>query len=100
MASPGSGRGGPGWRRFRARGPGERFVEADAAMLTGAGAAFRAGARCFHHKSGMGTVAAVDGDRLSTEFDNAGHTKVVAPFLETTLQPDHIGRGAVWEKRC
>src|SRR3546814_15216550 len=82
MSSPGCGRGGAGWRRSRAGGPGERFVEGDAEMLTGAGAAFRAGDRCFHQKFGMGTVAAVDGDRLSIEFDNAGSKKVVAAFVE------------------
>jgi DNA helicase-2/ATP-dependent DNA helicase PcrA len=37
--------------------------------------------RVFHQKFGMGTVKAVDGDKLDINFDHAGDKKVIARFL-------------------
>ncbi|MEQ8817163.1 MAG: UvrD-helicase domain-containing protein [Thalassobaculum sp.] len=39
--------------------------------------------RVFHQKFGMGTVKAVDGDKLEIEFDHAGVKKVVETFVST-----------------
>ncbi len=39
------------------------------------------GDRVFHQKFGMGTVNAVDGDKLEISFDHAGDKKVVATFV-------------------
>jgi len=45
-------------------------------------AGFAPGERCFHLKFGMGTVTAVEGDKLTIRFDKAGTKKVVAAFVE------------------
>ena len=37
--------------------------------------------RVFHQKFGMGTVTAVDGDKLDISFDHAGEKKVIARFI-------------------
>ena len=49
---------------------------------TGEGDGFAPGERCFHMKFGMGTVKAVEGDKLTIAFDKAGTKKVVAAFVE------------------
>jgi DNA helicase-2/ATP-dependent DNA helicase PcrA len=75
-------RGGPGWQRLQARGPGARLIEAEPEILHGSGAGFINGDRCFHQKFGMGWVRKVEGDHLTIDFDNAGTKKVVAAFVE------------------
>ncbi len=45
------------------------------------GAKFARGERVFHQKFGYGTIAAVEGDRLSITFDVAGEKKVIASFI-------------------
>jgi len=52
------------------------------AKSTGAEAAFAAGARVFHTKFGPGTVAAVDGNKITVDFDKAGRKMVLDSFLE------------------
>src|SRR5690606_15128784 len=78
--------GGPGWRRYQARAgerqPPPRIIEAQAEHLRDAGPDFDLGDRCFHQKFGMGTIAAIDGDRLTIEFDHAGTKKVVAAYVQ------------------
>ena len=73
--------GGPGWRRFQERGPGAKFIEATAEPIAVAEASFAPGDRCFHQKFGMGNVRAVDGDKLTIDFDKAGEKRVVAAFV-------------------
>ena len=73
--------GGPGWRRFQERGPGVKFIEATAEPLSDAKAGFAPGDRCFHQKFGMGNIRAVDGDKLTIQFDKAGEKRVVAAFV-------------------
>jgi DNA helicase-2/ATP-dependent DNA helicase PcrA len=36
----------------------------------------------FHQKFGPGTVAAVDGNKLTVDFDKAGQKRVVDSFVE------------------
>jgi len=84
-ASPGFG--GPGWRRYHERASGgtrpqPQVIDAQAQYLEDAAAAFDAGDRCFHQKFGMGTVTAVDGSRLTIDFDHAGTKKVVAAYVQ------------------
>ena len=43
--------------------------------------AFDPGARVFHQKFGYGTVTAVEGDKLSIDFEKAGPKNVVARFV-------------------
>ena len=75
----------PGWRRMQAR-AGERpvaqpkearniVVDIDAAP------AFDPGTRVFHQKFGYGAVTAVEGDKLTIDFDKAGTKNVVARFV-------------------
>ena len=45
---------------------------------------FVAGARVFHQKFGPGTVAAVDGNKLTVDFDKAGRKMVLESFLQST----------------
>ena len=44
-------------------------------------AAYDLGARVFHQKFGYGTVAAVEGDKLTIDFEKAGRKNVVARFV-------------------
>ncbi|HXL67355.1 MAG TPA: 3'-5' exonuclease, partial [Xanthobacteraceae bacterium] len=89
----------PGWRRGRARrqeeggnGPGFQekrrgfrappMIEGElVAKSTGVVGAFAAGERVFHQKFGYGEVTAVDGNKLTVQFDKAGEKRVVDSFL-------------------
>ncbi len=44
--------------------------------------AFKTGERVLHQKFGSGTVAAVDGNKLTIDFDEAGRKRVVDSFVE------------------
>jgi len=89
----------PGWERARARAQeaeraGQsgarrpavqpRTIEGElvAKSVIGGEATFQAGARVFHQKFGNGTVAAVDGNKLTVDFDKAGRKRVLDSFLE------------------
>ena len=101
----------PGWRRAQGRtqggggsgGYGGGFSEAGPGYDSGAGArrkggplliegelvakstgsdsAYQAGSRVFHVKFGNGTVAAVDGNKLTIDFDKAGRKMVLESFV-------------------
>ena len=87
-ASPGAGFGShyetPGWRRARA-GSGDGFRSTAPSSrgepLGPSGAVFAPGDAVFHQKFGSGTVAAVDGDKVSVDFAMAGRKLVMAHFL-------------------
>ena len=71
------------WVPTKRRGPpAGPVIEGTASRATGDGEGFRPGERCFHQKFGMGTVGAVDGDKLTIAFDKAGSKKVVAAFVK------------------
>jgi len=108
----GSSYGTPGWQRARRRGSGFEEAEPDfdaddapagrrrggfgqrgrrgpltiegelVARSTGAASAFAVGDRVFHLKFGNGNVTAVDGNKLSIQFDQAGEKRVVDSFVE------------------
>ena len=44
--------------------------------------AFAKGARVFHLKFGPGTVALVDGNKLTVDFDKAGRKMVLESFVQ------------------
>jgi len=48
----------------------------------GAESAYAPGGRVFHRKFGYGTVIAVEGDKLSIEFDHSGEKKVIDSFVQ------------------
>jgi len=52
------------------------------AKSTGTISAFAAGDRVFHQKFGNGNVIAVDGNKLTIQFDKAGEKRVVDSFVE------------------
>jgi DNA helicase-2/ATP-dependent DNA helicase PcrA len=52
------------------------------AKSTGAESSFAAGERVFHIKFGNGTVAAVDGNKLTIDFDKAGRKMVLEGFVQ------------------
>jgi DNA helicase-2/ATP-dependent DNA helicase PcrA len=79
----------PGWRRAQdsaarrdAGSPATtRFLEGHAASRADAPSAFAAGARVFHIKFGAGSVVAVDGPKLTVDFDRAGRKMVLDSFV-------------------
>jgi DNA helicase II / ATP-dependent DNA helicase PcrA len=52
------------------------------AKSTGTVSAFTPGDRVFHQKFGNGNVTAVDGNKLTIQFDRAGEKRVVDSFVE------------------
>ena len=52
------------------------------AKSTGIVSAFSVGDRVFHQKFGNGNVVAVDGNKLTIQFDKAGEKRVVDSFVE------------------
>ncbi len=84
----------PGWQRAQAsRGAHDPRSRVEREPLTiegelvarsviGGDAKFATGDRVFHLKFGPGTVAAVDGNKLTVDFDKAGQKKVVDSFVE------------------
>ncbi len=52
------------------------------AKSTGTTSAFSAGDRVFHQKFGNGNVTAIDGNKLTIQFDKAGEKRVVDSFVE------------------
>ena len=52
------------------------------ASSTAQGSDFKVGDRVFHEKFGYGHVAAIDGNKLTVDFDKAGQKKVVDSFVD------------------
>jgi DNA helicase II / ATP-dependent DNA helicase PcrA len=52
------------------------------AKSTGTTSAFTLGDRVFHQKFGNGNITAIDGNKLTIEFDKAGQKRVVDSFVE------------------
>ncbi|HET6376918.1 MAG TPA: UvrD-helicase domain-containing protein [Methylocella sp.] len=89
----------PGWQRAKQhaaqaeRGDAQRFcsgaarrgplqIEGELVARSSAASAFAEGARVFHMKFGLGTVAAADGNKLTVDFDKAGRKMVLESFLQ------------------
>lgn len=80
----------PGWRRAQeqTREPGPsrtprapRILEGRAVAIESEASSFRPGARIFHAKFGPGRVHAVDGAKLTVDFDKAGRKMVLESFV-------------------
>jgi DNA helicase-2/ATP-dependent DNA helicase PcrA len=52
------------------------------AKSTGTISAFSPGDRVFHQKFGNGNITAIDGNKLTIQFDKAGEKRVVDSFVE------------------
>ncbi|MGY2052108.1 ATP-dependent helicase [Methylobacterium sp. JK268] len=90
----------PGWQRAQANSAAQTRFEGDrfggrggrggprqiegtlVAKSTGAASDYVAGARVFHTKFGPGSVAAVDGNKLTVDFDKAGRKMVLDSFVQ------------------
>ena len=98
MDSYGSSYATPGWQRAQRRGEearqgaqggfqdsrarrGPLQIEGELVASSSARSAFAKGARVFHDKFGPGTVAAVDGNKLTIDFDKAGRKMVLESFV-------------------
>ncbi len=62
----------------RGRTPGDMLASSDPAAAGG----MTVGARIFHDKFGYGRVAAIDGAKLTVDFEKAGQKKVVESFVK------------------
>ncbi|QRM30861.1 ATP-dependent helicase [Microvirga sp. VF16] len=88
----------PGWQRaqahrastedggYSARRSGERrgpmLIEGELVAKSTGGSGFAVGGRVLHTKFGPGTIEAVDGNKLTVEFDKAGRKMVLDSFVE------------------
>jgi DNA helicase-2/ATP-dependent DNA helicase PcrA len=65
-------------------GPRGRTIEGElnSRSTTETPSAFSTGDRVFHLKFGNGNVAAVDGNKLTVDFDKAGRKRVLDGFVE------------------
>ena len=86
----------PGWRRAEARqrvwdeggrrgppSPGPTFEGSVHGRQSASSSTFQAGSRVFHTKFGPGAVVAVDGSKLTVDFDKAGRKLVMDSFVAT-----------------
>ena len=79
----------PGWKRAQERSQDAgykrpappRVIEGRAIALAAQSSAYRAGERVFHQKFGPGRVLAVDGAKLTVDFDKAGRKMVLDSFV-------------------
>ena len=85
---------------MRARGAGARrgpmLIEGElVARSTGAASGFAPAPASSTQKFGPGTVAAVDGNKLTVEFDRAGRKMVLDSLWKLCLAPVSL-----WDRRC
>jgi DNA helicase-2/ATP-dependent DNA helicase PcrA len=75
----------PGWKRMQSRAasrPTSQPQEARNIVIdASASPAHAPGERVFHQKFGYGIIAAVEGDKLTIDFEKAGRKNVVARFV-------------------
>ncbi len=75
----------PGWKRMQARAGTRGMAQPQEArnmvIDVGAAPAFDPGTRVFHQKFGYGAVTAVEGEKLTIDFDKAGTKNVVSRFV-------------------
>ncbi|MGI9416126.1 MAG: DUF3553 domain-containing protein, partial [Hyphomicrobiales bacterium] len=60
-----------------------RIIEGElVAREDGPGADFDLGERVFHDKFGYGSIASIDGNKLTIDFEKAGRKRVLDSFVE------------------
>lgn len=80
----------PGWKRAKAqsqarKSPGPLTIDGDLVARSvddGTGSAYTAGDRVTHLKFGAGIVTAVEGNKLTINFDTVGRKKVIESFVK------------------
>ncbi|MEQ1619732.1 MAG: 3'-5' exonuclease, partial [Terricaulis sp.] len=77
----------PGWRRAQEN-AGKRgkppMLEGEARLIARSGdddSSFKRGDRIFHQKFGYGLIRAVEGNKLTVDFDKAGEKRVIDSFV-------------------
>ncbi len=88
----GSGYDSPGWKRAQSKGyaggpPGRtKVIEGEGRLVAvsdpAVGSAYSRGDRVFHRKFGYGAVTAVEGNKLTVMFEQAGEKRVIDSFIE------------------
>jgi DNA helicase II / ATP-dependent DNA helicase PcrA len=88
----GAGYSSPGWKRAQASGyrgshPARQgVIEGEGRLIavseSSAASAYTRGDRVFHVKFGYGKVTAVEGNKLTVNFEQAGEKKVIDSFVE------------------
>jgi DNA helicase-2/ATP-dependent DNA helicase PcrA len=81
----------PGWQRARAqaatrKSPGPLTIDGELVARStddGRGSKYALGDRVFHLKFGYGSVAAVEGNKLTIDFEKAGRKKVLDSFVSS-----------------
>ena len=68
----------------RGKGKGGPVIEGELVARSTGASAFSVGDRIFHQKFGPGSVALVDGNKLTVDFDKAGRKTVLDSFVEAT----------------
>jgi DNA helicase-2/ATP-dependent DNA helicase PcrA len=58
------------------------LIEGELTAKSTGSSAYDAGARVFHVKFGPGSVASVDGNKLTVDFDKAGRKMVLDSFVQ------------------
>jgi len=77
----------PGWRRAQERGAFTSkppTIEGEARLVARSGgddSSYKRGDRIFHQKFGYGLVRAVEGNKLTVDFDKAGEKRVIDSFV-------------------
>ncbi|MGE0594945.1 MAG: ATP-dependent helicase [Hyphomonadaceae bacterium] len=78
----------PGWRRAQERGGASGgkppMLEGEARLVMKSAPAdshYQAGERIFHQKFGYGMIRAVEGNKLTVDFDKAGEKRVIDSFV-------------------
>jgi DNA helicase-2/ATP-dependent DNA helicase PcrA len=61
---------------------GSMLIEGELVAKSSSGSGFAVGGRVLHTKFGPGTIEAVDGNKLTVEFDKAGRKMVLDSFVE------------------
>ena len=81
----------PGWQRAKQvweRGEALRstphLIEGELVAKDTGAAPFELGERVFHQKFGYGLVTAIDGNKLTVDFEKAGEKRVIDSFVERT----------------
>ncbi|HHY48163.1 MAG TPA: UvrD-helicase domain-containing protein [Alphaproteobacteria bacterium] len=84
----------PGWQRARQQAAGRRAGGAGPITIEGElvarssddgrGSAYGVGERVFHLKFGYGRIDAIEGNKLTIEFEKAGRKKVLESFVQKT----------------
>jgi len=83
-ATPGWQRAKQVWERGEALRSTPRLIEGELVAKDTGAAPFELGERVFHQKFGYGLVTAIDGNKLTVDFEKAGEKRVIDSFVERT----------------